>query len=347
MAQLARSPFRLFLATLLALLAGACASVPAPAPIARPAPPPRLAAGIESLARGFDGKVGIAVEDVQRGWVVAHDGDAFYPQQSVGKLWVAMTLFDAADAGRIRLSEPMLVRRQDMSVFNQPIQEVLGEAGYRTTLDGLLGWAISKSDNAADDILLRRVGGPRAVEHTLKAHQLEGVRAGPELSILESRIAGIKWKPEYSFGEGFYQARDKVDPKRRAALLDAYVADPADGVTPKGVVDALSRLQRGELLSDASTSRFLDLMAKATTGPMRLKAGLGPGWTIAHKTGTGQDLGDLTTGFNDVGLITAPDGATYAVAVMIAATRRPIPERQALMAEVVRAVVALHDTADR
>jgi beta-lactamase class A len=84
-------------------------------------------------------------------------------------------------------------------------------------------------------------------------------------------------------------------------------------------------------------------MAQTRTGPRRLPAGLNQGWTIAHKTGTGQDLNDESTGYNDVGLLTAPDGRTYAVAVMIAATRRPIPERQALMAQVARAVVAEHD----
>jgi len=84
-------------------------------------------------------------------------------------------------------------------------------------------------------------------------------------------------------------------------------------------------------------------LQQTTTGPGRLKAGLGPGWSIAHKTGTGQDLGDESTGYNDVGLITAPDGRTYAVAVMIAATRRPIPDRQAFMAAVAAAVAAQHD----
>ena len=34
------------------------------------------------------------------------------------------------------------------------------------------------------------------------------------------------------------------------------------------------------------------------------------------------------------------DGRSYAVAVMIASTRRPVPERQALMAQVAQAVVA-------
>jgi beta-lactamase class A len=84
-------------------------------------------------------------------------------------------------------------------------------------------------------------------------------------------------------------------------------------------------------------------MEQTSTGPMRLPAGLPPGWTIAHKTGTGQDLFDQSTGYNDVGLITAPDGRTYAVAVMIASTHRPVPERMTLMASVAAAVVAAHD----
>jgi beta-lactamase class A len=121
------------------------------------------------------------------------------------------------------------------------------------------------------------------------------------------------------------------------------VADPDDGASPRAIVGGLARLQRGELLTPASTERFLQIMASTDTGPMRLKAGLPAGWSIAHKTGTGQDLNDESTGYNDVGLLTAPDGRAYAVAVMIASTKRPIPERQALMADVARAVAAEHD----
>ena len=298
---------------------------------------------IEALAKGFDGKVGVAVQDVQTGWVAAYDGGTLYPQQSVAKLWVGLAVFEAADRGWVRLDQPILVRREDMSVFNQPIQQKLGETGYATTVEDLLGWALSRSDNAADDILMRRVGGPEVVQGVLRAKGLAGIRGGPELHLLETRIAGLKWRPEYSFGDAFWKARDLIPVEKRGRLLDAYVADPADGATPVAIVEGLSRLQRGELLSPASTARFLKLLADSTTGPARLKAGIGPGWSIAHKTGTGQDLGDLTTGYNDVGLLTAPDGRAYAVAVMIAATRRPIPERQTMMAEVSRAVVAAHE----
>ncbi len=287
--------------------------------------------------------MGIAVQDVSAGWVTAYDGDDMLPQQSVAKLWTALAVFDAADRGRLPLAQPLLVTRRDMSVFNQPIQKLLTDQGYRTTIDSLLVLALAHSDNAANDILLKRVGGPGAVRRALEARRLWEVRASPPERILESRIAAVRWKPNYSFGRAFWTARDAVPMDRRVRALDAYLKHPADGASPRGITDALARLQRGELLGPAATAHFLDILAGTDTGPLRLPAGLAPGWRIAHKTGTGQDLGDLSTGYNDVGLMTAPDGRVYAVAVMIASTRRAIPERQALMSAVAKAVVTMHD----
>lgn len=327
----------------------------APEP-ARPAPPPALTERLDNLARGFDGKVGIAVEDVRAGWIAAHDGTAPYPQQSVAKLWVALAVFDAVDRGEMTLADPVTVRSSDMSVFNQPMQKMLVDDRYDASIDGLLVWALAHSDNAANDILIRRLDGGGIdwvirklnggqVRALIRRRRLGAIRAGDTERALEAKIAGVEWRRDYSFGRAFWDARDRIPMALRQAKLDAYLADPDDGATPDAVVDGLARLERGELLSPAYTARFLRIMASSDTGPLRLKAGLAPGWSIAHKTGTGQDLGDESTGYNDVGLLTAPDGRTYAVAVMIAATRRPVPERQALMADVARAVVAEHDAA--
>ena len=48
-------------------------------------------------------------------------------------------------------------------------------------------------------------------------------------------------------------------------------------------------------------------------------------------------------GYNDVGILTAPDGSRYAVAVMIGRTARPVPERMEMMHDVVGAVVEYHE----
>ncbi|HEX4098230.1 MAG TPA: serine hydrolase, partial [Caulobacteraceae bacterium] len=182
-----------------------------------PAPPGpvSLQRAVDALAAGFDGKVGIAVEDVSTGWAVGHDADRLYPQQSVAKLWVALAVFGAVERGRLRLDDPVLVTRSDMSVFNQPIQKLLTNQGYRTTIDGLLDLALAHSDNAANDVLLKRVGGPGAVRRTLDARQLLGIRASPPEQALESRVAAVRWKPEYSFGQAFWTARDAVPMPRR------------------------------------------------------------------------------------------------------------------------------------
>ncbi|HEX8556459.1 MAG TPA: serine hydrolase, partial [Sphingomonas sp.] len=136
----------------------------------------------------------------------------------------------------------------------------------------------------------------------------------------------------------FEAARARLDPAARAAALDAYVANPPDGAAPLAIADALARLARGELLSETSTRVMLETMARSTTGRARLRAALPAGWQIAHKTGTGQDLGRRNAGFNDVGLLTAPDGRRFAIAVLIGDTVRPIRERQALIQGVASAV---------
>jgi beta-lactamase class A len=79
-------------------------------------------------------------------------------------------------------------------------------------------------------------------------------------------------------------------------------------------------------------------MSNTRTGKQRLRGGLAPGWSLAHKTGTGQVLGPVQSGYNDIGILTAPDGSSYSVAVMIRKTSVPIPTRMQLMQNVTRAV---------
>jgi beta-lactamase class A len=303
-------------------------------------PPAALVRRIAELGRSFDGVVGIAVRDVQAGWTVSYNGASLFPQQSVSKLWVAITVLDAVDRGRLRLDQEVVIRRDDLTLFHQPIRALVGADGYRTTIRALLEQAMQRSDNTANDKLLWTAGGPDAVRAMLARGGIAGVRFGPGERQLQSRTAGLEWRQDMADGNGFYAARSALPMATRKAALRRYLADPIDGASPDGITAGLSRLRKGELLSAASTQHLLALMAGSKTGPQRMRAGIGPGWAFAHKTGTGQELGGLATGYNDVGLVTAPDGHTYAVAVMIGSTSLPIPARQQLMSNVTRAIVA-------
>lgn len=304
---------------------------------------PELSVRIKALGRGFDGRVGIAVRDVDEGWTVAFDGDNKYPQQSVSKLWVALAALEAVDQGKMALTDTLVIHKDDLSIFHQPLRKYVGANGYPVTVVELIRGAIAQSDNAANDVLVGHVGGQSAVQAILDRHRLKGVWASPPEKLMQAQIAGLDWKPEYSFGHTFWTERDALSPEARSASLDEYLQNPYDAATPAGIATALARLKRCELLSLDSTALLLKIMGETETGPSRLPAGLAPGWTLAHKTGTGQVWGGISTGFNDVGIMTAPDGHSYAVAVMIAQTRRPVPERQDLMVAVARAVVAHHN----
>lgn len=310
----------------------------------RPAAPQYIAARVAELGSTFDGRVGIAVQSIDEGWATGWKAGEFYPQQSVSKLWVAITALDRVDKGKASLDQPVTLTREDLTLFHQPIaEEVLKAGSFTTTLDDLLIRAITTSDNTANDKLMRTVGGPAAVRAMIKGKQLGAIRFGNGERDLQSRIAGLKWDPTYSVANAFFTARDALPAELRQAAFDRYVANPYDGAAPAAIVEALARLKQGSLLSPASTQHLLTIMSETHTGPNRLKGGLARGWTLNHKTGTGQVLNGAQAGYNDIGILTAPDGRSYAVAVMIKLTSTPLPVRMTLMNDVVKAVIAQHD----
>ena len=314
-------------------------------PAPRPAPPaPQFIRDrVTELGRSFDGRVGIAVKSIDEGWSTGWKADELYPQQSVSKLWVSITALDAVDKGRVSLDDQVTLGRDDLTLFHQPIAELILGGGYTTTLADLMVRAITTSDNTANDKLMRSVGGPDAVRAMIKAKHLGAIRFYNGERALQSRIAGLIWSPSYSIGNAFYEVRDALPRAVREAAFNRYVNDPYDGAAPSAIVDALARLKRGELLSPSSTQRLLDIMSHTKTGANRLKGGLQEGWVLNHKTGTGQVLGPQQAGYNDIGILAAPDGRSYAVAVMIKLTSVPLPVRMELMNNVVRAVIAQHD----
>lgn len=331
---------------LLGLSAGAQAQPPSrysdERPAAASAAERALAARIRELGRAFPGEVGIAVRDIdgRAGLMGSWNGSRFFPQQSVSKFWVALTALDRVDHGALDLDRRVTITRADLTLFNQPIAAQIGPNGYTTTLGSLIFRALTRSDNTCNDIVLRHAGGPTAVRAMLERNRLAGIRFGPGERLLQAGIAGLQWNNAFSVGRGFEAARSQVPANRRRQAFERYIDDPVDGATPDGITNGLARLQRGELLSRASTARMLSILSQVRTGPQRLRGGLAPGWSIGHKTGSGQILNGVQAGYNDIGIITSPEGRHYAIAVMIGRTSVPNLTRMQLMQNVTRAVIA-------
>jgi beta-lactamase class A len=323
-----------------------------PAPRPRPTPTPvassrqvpaQLEAELHETWRLFPGKTGVAVQRIDGDWLTGKRLGEWFPQQSVSKLWVTMAVLDQVDSGRLRLDQRVRITMDDLAVFHQPIRDrVVANGTIEVPISELIEQAITESDNTANDSLVRAAGGPQAVRDFIERKKLGRIRFGPGERALQSQIAGMSWRQEYSLGRRFYTARSALPYDQRKAALDAYLADPIDGAAPDAIAGALARLARGELLSAASTRLLMSTMERTKSGPNRLKAGVPSGWRFGHKTGTGQQLDPISTGYNDIGIMTAPDGTRYAVVVMIASTTAGVPDRMAMMQSVSRSVAAHH-----
>ena len=305
--------------------------------------------GLENLVREqwqiFPGRTGVAIMRIDGGeWITGQRATELFPQQSVSKTWVALTILDLVDQGKVSLDQKIRITPNDLAVFHQPIRDrVISNGGIEATVLALLEQAIIASDNTANDSLLRTAGGPQAVQSFLARKNLGAIRFGPGERLLQSGIAGLDWRQEYALGNRFYAARNMVPMAKRKAALDLYLANPIDGASPEAIVRALARLAKGELLSPASTRLILGIMSRTSSGPNRMKAGVPAGWRFLHKTGTGQILPPVSTGYNDIGIMTAPDGTRYALAIMMGSTTASIPQRMGFMQFVSRTTAIYHD----
>ena len=297
---------------------------------------------VDKAIRDIEGSVAISIHSLADGWTIDRGCNLHLPQQSVSKLWVAMTLFDQVDQGKIGLHQAVILNRSDLTLFHQPIASLIGVNGYQTTVLDLLMRAMTQSDNTANDRLLTIIGGPDAVRDFLSKKDLKGIRFGPGERLLQSATAGLMWNQSLSMPWAFQNARNHIPSQDRLAAYRRYVLSPPDGATACGIAEGLAKLQSGDLLSPVSTQTLLAIMGASRTGWARLRSGLPKGWHLSHKTGTGQQYSGRTAGFNDVGILKSPEGEAYAVAVLIGDSGSSDRAKQQFIRSIGQAVVAQH-----
>jgi beta-lactamase class A len=301
----------------------------------------KLRNDVDALWKKFPGRAGIAIYTPFSDDIIGRRQTERFPQQSVSKMWVALAILEQEAAGKLSLDKPIRVSRDDVVVFSQPLKTYLsGKEFFEMPVRELLAHAINASDNLANSVLLRVAGGPQSINQMLDRRKVQSIRFGPGEVLLQSAIAGLNWQPEYRNGNAFKEQRSRIPLEKRRAALDNYLASPLDGAAPGTIVLALKRF--GERGPNDPGAKLLKLMAGTYTGRSRLRSGLAPRWSLAHKTGTGQVLGSVSTAINDVGVMKAPDGCRYQVAVMIAETRAGKEVTNGLMQNVARAVVRHH-----
>jgi beta-lactamase class A len=299
-----------------------------------------LNAAIGEIARrAAPARLGVGLLNLDGGEAFTWAGDQRFPMQSVFKLPLAAAVLAEVDAARLPLAERFVLEEEQLSGQHSPIA-LAWPARRDYTAQELLQALVVDSDNTAADVLMKRIGGPGAVTAWLVLRRVTEVRVDRYERELQAEHYGMpSFRPEWRTAAAFGQARDRVAPAARLAAMRAYMADPRDTATPRGMLDFLQKLDRRELVSAAATDRLIRLMAATPRAHTRLKAGLPRDAFFAHRHGTsGVDQG-VSTAHNDVGIFTLADKRSYAIAAFLSGSTRDEGARDAILADVARAAV--------
>lgn len=299
-----------------------------------------LGRDIEAIAaRAQPGVLGVGLMNLESGQSYLLNAERPFPMMSVFKMLLGAAVLAEVDAGRMTLNERFFLLDEQLSPPFSPIAAAFpGRREYTAT--DLLTAAVVDSDNTAADVLMHRIGGPGALTAWLTGKRLKGLRVdryeremGPEAFGMAS------FRPAWSTEAGFSAARAAVPPPARMAAMRAFMADPRDTATPRGMLEFLQQLDRGDLISQPSTKLLLQLMGRTPRGAARLKAGLPKDAFVAHKPGTsGTDQG-LSLAHNDVGVFTLADRRSYAICAFLSGSTQNDTGRDAILAQVAGACV--------
>jgi beta-lactamase class A len=161
--------------------------------------------------------------------------------------------------------------------------------------------ALTFSDNTAANLLLASFGGPPAIT---------------------------------SFARSVGDTMTRLD-RNETSLNEGTPGDPRDTTTPTAMLGNLERILFGNVLKSRSRLQLTEWMLANTTGKAKLVAGLPADWKVADKTGAG-DHGSN----NDIGVLYPPAGQPILMTSYLTETTVPTEERNAIHAEIARAVAA-------
>lgn len=293
---------------------------------------------IAALAQDAGGTVGVSILHLESGRGASVRGAEALPMASVFKLPVAYELLRRVDRGVVRLDQRIALSPGDLRTGQSPIAEKAPNAGIALSIGELLEAMLVDGDNTAADLLLPLAGGPEVITAQLDEAGLGGIRVDRSEAELAFDTYGATPPPRASWSLKTLEAAfDAVPEDRRREAFGRFLADPRDTATADALVLLLRDAREGRRLSPESRTRLLDLLEKTRTGPKRLKGDLPKGTPVAHRTGTGGEVGGRNVCTNDVGIVTLPGNRGHlAIAVLVRGSDRPLARREKAIARIAR-----------
>ena len=280
----------LLMAASLAPLATACSAAPRSASS-------DPAAALARLEDGLNGRLGVFAIDTASGATLGHRASERFPICSTFKAILAGAVLARGVREPGLLDERVRYTKADL-IAHSPVTG--RELARGMTVAELCAATVQYSDNAAANLLLRRIGGPEALTAQARA-----------------------------WGDSTFRL-DRWETELNSALAD----DPRDTSTPEAMARLLRTLAVDDGLPTAQRARLQDWLRGNTTGDTRIRAGVPVDWVVGDKTGTGA-YGTA----NDTAVLWPPQQKPIVLTIFTTRREKDAEARSDVLASAARIVV--------
>lgn len=258
---------------------------------------------LKAICDGAQGTVGLSLIHIESGKTISINGKSQLPLYSVFKLPLAVAVLKDVEENRLRLDQKIHVTPAEI-VPGTPENTALWQNPVDFTIEQLIEFSISRSDNTSTDKLLQLVGGPLKVTERMRSLGFQNL-------------------------DIHFTVNDYVKSRQNLNLGAA-----------EDLAMLLAQLHQGKILQPAQQNALIGSMQRAITGSRRIRGDLPAGTLVGNKTGSGEQdaVTQVAKATNDAGIITLPSGRGHlAIAVLVSQSKLPGAGQEKVIAELARA----------
>ncbi|MBQ0867166.1 class A beta-lactamase [Streptomyces sp. RK75] len=248
-----------------------------------------VAAAFKKLERKYDARLGVHAVDTGSNQEISYHADERFAYASTHKAFTAAAILDKHSLSG--LDEVITYKKKDLLPHSPVTSKHVGEG---MTLRALCAATVRYSDNAADNLLLRELGGPKALDAFLE-----------------------------DLGDDVTHAN-----RYEQELNEATPGDKRDTTTPRAFAEDLRAVALGDALDKKERAQLNTWMRESPTGKTLINAGFPKDWTVADKSGAGRYASR-----NDIAVVRPPGKAPLVVTVMSKRSERDADYDDKLVSE--------------
>jgi beta-lactamase class A/beta-lactamase class A VEB len=246
------------------------------------------------------------------------NGERRFPMQSVFKFHIALAVLSEIDKGKLSIDQKIEISKDELlpKDFWSPLRDENPNGGI-FTIERLIQYSVSHSDNTACDVLIRLIGTPKTVEEYIKKSGINDIQI-----TFNEEVMQAKW-------ENMFQ----------------------NWTTPKAASETLKLFYENKrnLLSKSSYDFFWKTNKETSTGKNRIRGQLPKETVVAHKTGwsgTNKETG-ITAAVNNIGIVFLPNGEYFIISIFVGESKENFDTNEKIIADIAKVTYDFYTTTEK